>query len=69
MHKARTSCMKQLFEIPIKNSKSFFIVIIMKAKLQVSFMYFNFSSEMRMSLWVQFLTSINQKPVTSLYLS
>lgn len=61
--------MKQLFEIPIKNSKSFFIVIIMKAKLQVSFMYFNFSSEMRMSLWVQFLTSINQKPVTSLYLS
>ena len=51
--------MKQLFEIPTKNSKSFFMVITMKAKLQVSFIYFNFSSEMRTSLWVQFLTSIN----------
>ena len=51
--------MKQLFEIPIKNSKSFFMVITMEAKLQVSFIYFNFSSEMRTSLWVQFLTSIN----------
>lgn len=59
MHKARTSHMKQLFEIPTKNSKSFFMVITMKAKLQVSFIYFNFSSEMRTSLWVQFLTSIN----------
>lgn len=59
MHKARTSRMKQLFEIPIKNSKSFFMVITMEAKLQVSFIYFNFSSEMRTSLWVQFLTSIN----------